>query len=56
MRTGWLRSDAASERRVCGLKGIAVASYHYRTTRNDEPLRAQLPSIGGNREPSPRFA
>jgi putative transposase len=39
----WLRSKyAASERRVCGLMGIAVASYQYRTTRSDEALRAQL--------------
>ena len=32
----------ASERRVCGLMGMAVASYRYRTTRSDEPLRTQL--------------
>lgn len=39
----WLRTEyAASQRRVCGLIGIAVASYCYRTTRSDEPLRTQL--------------
>ena len=39
----WLRTKyAASQRRVCGLMGIAVASYRYRTRRSDEPLRAQL--------------
>jgi putative transposase len=49
----WLRLKyAASERRVCGLIGIAVASYQYRTTRSDEPLRTQL--VGLARE-KPRF-
>jgi putative transposase len=49
----WLRLNyAASERRVCGLIGIAVASYQYRTTRSDEPLRTQL--VGLARE-KPRF-
>ena len=39
----WLRSEyAASQRRVCGLMGMAVASYCYRTRRSDEPLRTQL--------------
>ena len=39
----WLRSEyAASQRRVCGLMGMAVASYRYQTTRSDEPLRTQL--------------
>jgi len=49
----WLRSQyAASERRVCGLMGIAVASYHYRTTRSDEPLRTQLVALAREK---PRF-
>ena len=40
---GWLRSEcAASERRACGLMGIAVASYRYQTKRSDEPLRTRL--------------
>ena len=39
----WLRVQyAASQRRVCGLVGMAVASYRYRTKRSDEPLRTQL--------------
>jgi putative transposase len=39
----WLRSEyAASQRRVCGLMGMAVASYCYRSRRSDEPLRTQL--------------
>jgi putative transposase len=39
----WLRSEyAASQRRVCGLMGMAVASYRYRNRRSDEPLRTQL--------------
>ena len=33
---------AFSERRVCGLMGMAVSSYRYRTQRSDEPLRTQL--------------
>jgi putative transposase len=32
--------------------GIAVASYHYRTTRSDEPLRAQLVALAREK---PRF-
>src|ERR1700722_16087864 len=49
----WLRGEyAASERRVCGLMGIAVASYHYRTTRSDERLRAQLVALAREK---PRF-
>jgi putative transposase len=49
----WLGSKyAASERRVCGLMGIAVASYHYRTTRSDELLRAQLVELAREK---PRF-
>ena len=40
---GWLRTKyAASQRRVCGLMGMAVASYSYRSRRSDEPLRTQL--------------
>ena len=39
----WLRSKyAASQRRVCGLMGMAVASYCYRSRRSDEALRTQL--------------
>jgi putative transposase len=49
----WLRVEyAASERRVCGLIGIAVASYHYRTTRSDEPLRTRLVALARSK---PRF-
>ena len=32
--------------------GIAVASYHYRTTRSDEPLRTQLVELAREK---PRF-
>ncbi len=39
----WLREGyAVSERRVCGLLGMAASSYRYGTKRSDEPLRAQL--------------
>ena len=49
----WLRLKyTASERRVCGLIGIAVASYQYRTIRSDEPLRAQLVDLAREK---PRF-
>ena len=49
----WLRSKyAASERRVCGLMGIAVASYQYRATRSDEPLRTHLVELAREK---PRF-
>jgi putative transposase len=49
----WLRLKyAASERRVCGLVGIAVASYQYRTTRSDEPLRTRLVELAREK---PRF-
>jgi len=49
----WLRSKyAASQRRVCGLMGIAVASYCYRTRRSDEPLRTQLVELARSK---PRF-
>src|SRR5579863_453012 len=50
---GWLRLEyATSERRVCGLMGMAVASYRYRTTRSDEPLRTQLVELARSK---PRF-
>ena len=49
----WLRLQyAASERRVCGLMGMAVASYRYRTTRTDEPLRTKLVELAREK---PRF-
>jgi putative transposase len=49
----WLGSKyAASQRRVCGLMGIAVASYCYRTRRSDEPLRTQLVELARSK---PRF-
>lgn len=39
----WLRSEyAASQRRVCGPIGMAVASYCYRAKSSDEPLRTRL--------------
>src|SRR6202167_3917255 len=39
----WLRSQyRASERRVCGLMGMAVSSYRYRSRRSDESLREKL--------------
>src|ERR1700683_692913 len=49
----WVRSKyAASQRRVCGLTGMAVASYRYQTTRSDEPLRTQLVDLARSK---PRF-
>ena len=51
----WLRSKyAASQRRVCGLMGMAVASYCYRTSRSpsDEPLRTRLVELARSK---PRF-
>jgi putative transposase len=51
----WLRLQyVASERRVCGLMGMAVASYRYRTTRSpsDEPLRTKLVELAREK---PRF-
>lgn len=51
----WLRSEyAASQRRVCGLMGMAMASYHYRTTGSDsdEPLRTRLVELARSK---PRF-
>ena len=43
---------AASERRVCGRMGIAVASCRYRRKRNDEPLRTRLVKLAREK---PRF-
>jgi putative transposase len=49
----WLRSEyAASERRVCGLIGIAVASCRYQSRRSDEPLRTRLVELAREK---PRF-
>jgi putative transposase len=49
----WLRSEyAASQRRVCGLMGMAVASYRYRSKRSDEPLRTRLVELAREK---PRF-
>jgi hypothetical protein len=45
----WLRSKyAASQRRVCGLMGMVVASYRYQATRSnsDAALRRQLGGVG----------
>ena len=57
----WLRMEyAASQRRVCGLMGMAVASYRYRSVRSDEPLRTKLVELArekprfGYRRPKPR--
>lgn len=39
----WLRTNyGASERRVCGLLGIAVSTHRYRSRRSDESLREKL--------------
>ncbi|MFI5091668.1 MAG: IS3 family transposase [Terriglobales bacterium] len=49
----WLRGKyAASERRVCGLMGMAVSSYRYQTTRCDEELRTRLVELAREK---PRF-
>ena len=49
----WLRVQyAASQRRVCGLMGMAAASYRYQTKRCDEPLRTQLVELA---RAKPRF-
>jgi putative transposase len=49
----WLRvTYAVSERRVCGLMGMAVSSYRYRTERSDEPLRTRLVELAREK---PRF-
>jgi putative transposase len=50
---GWLRSHyPASERRVCGLMGMAVSSYRYESQRTDEPLRTKLVELAREK---PRF-
>jgi putative transposase len=43
---------AVSERRVCGLMGMAVTTYRYRSLRTDEPLRTQLVELAREK---PRF-
>ena len=43
---------AASERRVCGLLGMAVSSCRYQTKRSDERLRSQLVELAREK---PRF-
>jgi putative transposase len=49
----WLRVEyAASERRVCGLMGMAVTTNGYRTQRTDEPLRTRLVELAREK---PRF-
>jgi putative transposase len=49
----WLRVEyAASQRRVCGLLTMAVASYRYQATRCDEPLRTRLVELAREK---PRF-
>jgi putative transposase len=49
----WLRLEyAASERRVCGLIGMAVSSYRYQATRCDDELRARLVELAREK---PRF-
>ena len=51
--SSWLRLKyAVSERRVCGLMGMAVSSYRYRATRSDEPLRTRLVELAREK---PRF-
>jgi putative transposase len=46
----WLRMKyAVSERRACGLLGMAASSYRYGTRRSDEPLRARLVEFGYRR-------
>jgi putative transposase len=49
-KNGW--SSLVSERRVCGLVGVAVASYRYRSQRTDEPLRERLVELARSK---PRF-
>jgi|SRR5579863_219343 len=49
----WLRvTYVASERRVCGLLGMAVTTYRYRSQRTDEPLRTRLVELARSK---PRF-
>jgi putative transposase len=43
---------AASERRVCGLLGMAGSSFRYRATRSDEALRTRLVELAREK---PRF-
>jgi putative transposase len=43
---------ATSERRVCGLMGMAVSSYRYESKRTDEPLRTKLVELAREK---PRF-
>jgi len=49
----WLRGNyGASERRVCGLMGMAASSYRYRGQRCDEELRTRLVDLA---RAKPRF-
>ncbi len=49
----WLRVGyVVSERRVCGLVGMAVSSYRYQRTESDEPLRTRLVELAREK---PRF-
>ena len=49
----WLLSHyTASERRVCGLMGMAASSYRYESKRTDEPLRTKLVELAREK---PRF-
>jgi len=49
----WLLGNyAASERRVCGLMGMAASSYRYASKRSDEPLRTRLVELAREK---PRF-
>ena len=49
----WLRvTYVVSERRVCGLMGMAVGSHRYRSQQTDEPLRTQLVELARSK---PRF-
>jgi putative transposase len=49
----WLRvTYVVSERRVCGLMGMAVTTYRYRSQRTDEPLRTRLVELARSK---PRF-
>jgi putative transposase len=50
---GWLRvTYVVSERRVCGLLGMAVTTYRYHSQRTDEPLRTRLVELARSK---PRF-
>ena len=49
----WLRVGyVVSERRVCGLMGMAVSSYRYQRTDSDERLRTRLVELAREK---PRF-